>query len=1083
VLGPEVHIGQGVLQEPRGATNAPKPSRRPLLVRVLRGAIRVLVVLAVTYLVGMNVFLSTSLFARVVDAEADTIDIHYRSGWSVVPGRIHAKGLSIRGRDSHVDWILRLDDAEFDMSFAALVKKRFDVSRVRGTRISFRLRRRLDAPPTAPGQVADLPPIEGFGAYSVRPHAPPSPDVWSDAAYHLWTAHLEHILAEDVREVWVDRIRFEGSARITGRFYFKPLRVVDVGPVYLEVGKGSVHAGAAALVDALDGSSADITLARLDPRTADFLHHVSLGLEAHGICPNMVALPLPLPEGVTLEGAAEVRRLALQMKNGILAADSHLDARAPGVVVTRGDHRFEAPLALAGDIAPADGHDRLDFRIDMSAFTVARAIKTHAADGAFLRAERTVATGDSRELDLARPFEDLHVVVEMTEGQLADARDVSFYIPKKTPVALLRGRARAEARLEVWFSDKRAMGRGSLRAEDLDVRLAKMRVRGATSVQASFASWRWETNRLEDAVLAVRVSHGSLAWDRTPDAPLVQVTNLLADAHGADADLADPLRALDVAIAIPEGSIADSDLPGAYLPLGSAMKIAMGRFSIACTLVIADHVASGTLDLQSKRLRLAYRDLELAADVRARARVHAWRWERGDLALDQAAVDVTAISVSRRGPAPSAESALSVGRIALRAKSPHFVFSDPLGKIELDASIVDGKVDDPSVANALLPPGSTFAIEADSGRLSSEIDAKVTRRIAHGTVALRAENMGVSGKAVRVRGDTELSGEVSDWDLEKNTMTVLDSRVLVTRVKGSFRDHVAPEFGADRVELSGRIRKLDLLRPTLGEMDGRLVVANAVIADARSLQALLPADGIVTIESGHGRASADVELSGSKGKANGVVDVVLAHSGVRFHETHFVGDFRAIAHVDGFDVEQPTVDLSGSTLEMRNVQVTNASTETSSWSGDALLQKATFRWDPQPEFDAWLALDARDASPLLAALLRNDLPKVFAGLTNMPSLLASARLTVGAHHLALRDVDARGGDLALHGLYVIRGDHRRGAFILDKGILSMGLHLGDEGSHVRFFGLDGWLRDEARAAMRTLEEGNDAALLHATGPR
>jgi hypothetical protein len=426
---------------------------------------------------------------------------------------------------------------------------------------------------------------------------------------------------------------------------------------------------------------------------------------------------------------------------------------------------------------------------------------------------------------------------------------------------------------------------------------------------------------------------------------------------------------------------------------------------------------------------------------------------------------------------------MSFGRIALQARSPHFAFSDPLQSIELHAAILDGKVDDSSVVNAFLPPGSTFAIEADSGKLSSEIDANVTRQIARGTVALHAENVGIGAKTVRLRGDMELSGEVSDWDLESSTMTVLDSHVLVTRIRGRFQGHVAPEFGADRVELSARIPKLDLVRPTLGEMDGRLVIANALIPDARSLQALLPADDIVTIESGRGRVSADVELSGSQRKATGIVDVVLTHSGVRFHETHFVGDFHAIAHVDGVDVEQPGVDLAGSTLEMRNVRVTNASTETSSWHGDALLRKGTLRWDPQPELDAWLTLDARDANPLLAALLRNDLPKVFTGLTSVPSLLASARFTVWAHQMALRDVDARGGDLALRGLYVIRGDHRHGAFVLDKGILSMGLHLGDDGGHVRFFGLSGWLRHETRAAMRTLEDRNDAAALHATAPR
>src|SRR6202044_1004215 len=103
-----------------------------------------------------------------------------------------------------------------------------------------------------------------------------SPATWSDDKYNLWTADLENVVAEDLREVWIDDSRFEGSARIDGRFYFKPLRAVNVGPAKITVARGAVLTGPKTLVDDLAGTTLVVALSTLDPRTAegdDFLHH------------------------------------------------------------------------------------------------------------------------------------------------------------------------------------------------------------------------------------------------------------------------------------------------------------------------------------------------------------------------------------------------------------------------------------------------------------------------------------------------------------------------------------------------------------------------------------------------------------------------------------------------------------------------------------------------------------------------------------------------------------------------------------------------------------------------------------------
>ena len=78
----------------------------------------------------------------------------------------------------------------------------------------------------------------------------------------------------------------------------------------------------------------------------------------------------------------------------------------------------------------------------------------------------------------------------------------------------------------------------------------------------------------------------------------------------------------------------------------------------------------------------------------------------------------------------------------------------------------------------------------------------------------------------------------------------------------------------------------------------------------------------------------------------------------------------------------------------------------------------------------------------------------------------SAQLDLAPRLFVLSALDARGGDIAVRGTYVARDDRHHGAFVIGKGVFSAGLLVADDGAHLHFFGLDGWLRDETRAAMR-----------------
>ena len=344
------------------AARAPPRARRVSIVRSLRVLGVAVLAVELLYLVGINVFLSTSLFENVVDGDPTTIDVHFARAWSLLPGSIHAERLSIRGRDSHVEWILRLDRVDFRVSFLGFLHKQFHVLSARGSGIAFRLRQRVESPRATPEYVAKLPPIAGLPTLAFAPDEPPGKDVWSDADYHLWTVNLEDLIAARVREIWIDTARFEGLARIAGGFYLKPIRTVAVGPVHVDVAPGGhVAVAGQPIAEELSGSFV-FTLSALDPRVAkgaDVLHHASLSTELRTDLPDPGGLPI-WPDDMHVYGRVEARRVALRVVDGVVRDDTHVDVHGASLSATCAGHEVVGAIAITGDVTDR----RLEFCVE-----------------------------------------------------------------------------------------------------------------------------------------------------------------------------------------------------------------------------------------------------------------------------------------------------------------------------------------------------------------------------------------------------------------------------------------------------------------------------------------------------------------------------------------------------------------------------------------------------------------------------------------------------------------------------------------------------------------------------------------------
>jgi hypothetical protein len=484
---------------PVGVRRDPRARLRHVLGTVAKVLLLALAGTYLAYLVGINLFMSTALFGMAINADPKTLDIHFDRGWSLRPGRVHAKNLSIRSRDGSVEWMLRIDEVQFDLSFAALAKHRFAASHVRGYGGSFRLRSRLDPWQVNPARVARLPPIAGFPAVPVRPYSQCSASEWSDADYHLWTVQLEDVHAEAVAELWIDGYRLEGSTSTSGRFFLKPVRAIEVGPLHTEIRRGDLTAGGERWIEGLD-ASADFTLPRFDPRLQkgnDLLRTLSLGVETHGVVPDLGKLPIATPSDVRLRGALQLRRLGLRFEGGRALPGSHVDGVGPAVVLEQGEHRVTSSVALTGDVQ--DGAESLALHV------VAGAARLERAGQTIVVAPRVDMMATARAPEVGRDVEGLHLTVESPELETPDVRAFAPYIPASAKVTLASGRARGGAWGEAWPDESRARGRANMQAEDLDVRVADVHLRGGAGAEASLSSLDWSTGRIEGPQAAVTI--------------------------------------------------------------------------------------------------------------------------------------------------------------------------------------------------------------------------------------------------------------------------------------------------------------------------------------------------------------------------------------------------------------------------------------------------------------------------------------------------------------------------------------------------------------------------------------------------
>jgi hypothetical protein len=622
--------------------------RRPVTV-----ALGILASLVVLYLVVANFLLRTRLLRNLISEDPIALRVDYESAYSIIPGRIHVEGLTIRGRTRTEEWRLILDHADASISLFELVRRTFHVTHLRSSGFTIRARIRIDRVDATPDVMAALPPIEGFADPPLLDGGPEPPPL-TDANYNLWAINLEDVEVQHVREVWVHTLRAKGDTRVRGRWLFHPARLLDVGPATVDANGVDIFYGSQPLATGLRGS-VEATVHPFDLRYvkgAAILDHVSHSGQLRGRAIIAGALRLLAPRsGVSFtrwEGPLDAR---IVVDHGKLLPGTRVRTEATDCVVEAAGLAFEAPIR--SDLGVDTDRVTLDTRV--SGLRVSR---RGAEQG---RVSSIAATVTSSHMKLADAFDDARFTLDVAGAETNDVGAWKHLLPSTSPFVIRSGKVTADGHADGSLVERR--GRAELRllarrlnvnrgssqfiadvtsiARLLDVSLAGGWVVGAATITADDLAARlgraFVAGKLAAHVELRRGTWADRTFDFSASKVVLRTVSVSSKRSGAAILTAPSLTAVaprfavapsgvdgHVSIDLPRADLVDLRRLREVLPLPTALRVERGRaqarFSADVELGSGSMRGDGEVVTRGLRVRVGETKLfgDLAGKVRAR---------------------------------------------------------------------------------------------------------------------------------------------------------------------------------------------------------------------------------------------------------------------------------------------------------------------------------------------------------------------------------------------------------------------------------------------------------------------------------
>ena len=389
-----------------------------------------ILVLTGVYLVGVNLFLNSPLAPRAFNRHAAKFQIGWRSAWTLWPGLVRVRGLSLRGHVHDVTWFARAERATGWIALPRLLGRTLLIQDIYLDEVRSRVLRGPEQE-TVEDRREDA-----------EPDSPPDP------GYHPWTLAFTGIDLGHIREFAFNDVRITGDGRGGGAF-----RVVIGRSFRLDPSRVRIPVAQIALGDDPIARKVDLdVMASLGP----YAPHDHPGLEGFDFLSGSVQARGEVPELPFLEKARLVRTgtrvpgalvADLRIDHGRLTPGSRLDVSAPPAEGTGA----ASPFSIATTVTPGPQGQLFHLGIAAQGLTAGRRPKLPP----FFRAATVTVDTKTPETRLSRLF--------ATARDLRDPDKPAITLPLISDVQASGVRIDAPSdRVSLWATLERAGGRVDL---------------------------------------------------------------------------------------------------------------------------------------------------------------------------------------------------------------------------------------------------------------------------------------------------------------------------------------------------------------------------------------------------------------------------------------------------------------------------------------------------------------------------------------------------------------------------------------------------------------------------------------------
>jgi hypothetical protein len=223
------------------------------------------------------------------------------------------------------------------------------------------------------------------------------------------------------------------------------------------------------------------------------------------------------------------------------------------------------------------------------------------------------------------------------------------------------------------------------------------------------------------------------------------------------------------------------------------------------------------------------------------------------------------------------------------------------------------------------------------------------------------------------------------------------------------------------------------------------------------------------IERGEGTLRSWFEYSEAEGVGNGEVEISVTGASGAAGDLGVGGDLRLHTLIRSGDLDARRFDVSGSSLELKNVQVTKAGGGVESEGWWATFATETARLEMKEPLEAEIAVRARmrDAKPFLTALASQRKALFWIDeLIGVKDVEGRATIGVDGQSLAAHDLSITGRRLDIEGDIRVTGKQREGLLFIEYGPFSTALEMNGHESEWKLFGARRWFEERRDARRR-----------------